>query len=232
MPYILPLPPNKQRILRIFSILALSLALTPAAAAQTLLSAGDISAWEYHTIDGLPETLYRTRFDPELGQMVLTAQSDQGASAYMLRTPLDFAAHPCLTLNWQVEHAAQGFDERQKSGDDFPLRLIFTAKSGLRYRSLTLARTQSAPGSTWKSPYRSMIHDVRIYSLAGPDTPPGWQRTQINLARLWREQFGETAPLRADAISLMTDSDDSKTRMRARYGDIVLGECNGSEAAE
>ena len=211
--------------MRIFSILALALALAPAAA-QPLLKAGDISAWEYHTIDGLPETAYHTRFDPELGQPVLVATSEQSASGYILRTPLDLAAHPCLTLDWQVEHAAQDFDERQKSGDDYPIRLTITAKRGLRYHSLVLARTQSAPGSTWKSPYSSMIHDVRIHSLAGPDTPPGWQRTEINLANLWREQFGENMPLKADAIGLMTDSDDSKTQMRARYGDIVLGECS------
>ena len=213
--------------MRIFYIVALSLALVPAAIAQTLLKAGDVSAWEYYSVADLPETDYRTRTDPELGQPVLVATSEQSASGYILRTPLDLAAHPCLTFDWRVEHAARGFDERLKSGDDFPLRLIFTVRRGLRYRSLSLAYTQSPAGSTWKNPYSSMIHDVRIHSFADPDTPPGWQRTQINLADLWREQFGQTTPLKADAISLITDSDDSKTQMQARYGDVVLGECSG-----
>ena len=206
--------------------LALALPIS-AALAQPLLTQGDVSAWEYHTLDDLPETAYQTGFDADLGQPVLIAASERGASGYILRHPLDLAAQPCLQVNWRIEQAAQGFDEREKSGDDYALRLTFTARSGLRYRSLVIAHTQSAPGSSWKSPYSSLIHDVRVYSLAGPEAASGWQRREVNLADLWRAQFGDRAALELDAVGLMTDADDSQSRMAARYGDVGLGGCSG-----
>ena len=192
----------------------------------TLLANGDTSGWEYKSLDEIPETRYWTGPDEELGENVLFAASEKGASGWLLeRDDLDFAKTPWVHFQWRVDAAGGGFDETRKSGDDYALRIYFAARSGIQFRTIVLARTQQAAGEFWESPYGNWLSDIFIHSVAGADSPAGeWQIGRVNMAELWRARFGADAAMKAGAAGLMTDGDSAGVEMRARYGRILLSD--------
>ena len=192
----------------------------------TLLADGDVSGWEYVTEDDIPPTRYWTAADDALGESVLFAHSRKGASGWLLeRDDLDFSKTPWAHFQWRVDAAGGGFDEGEKSGDDYPFRIYFAARSGLRFQTVVLARTQGAAGDSRKSPYSNFISDVIIHSFAGADSPLGeWRTGRANMAALWRKHFGADAGMTIGAAGLMTDGDSAGVDMRARYGKIILSD--------
>ena len=192
----------------------------------TLLANGDTSGWEYKSLDDIPETKYWTATDEALGEDVLFAASDQGASGWLAeRDDLDFARTPWAHFQWRVDQAGEGFDESRKSGDDYPMRIYFVARSGLRFRTIVLARARRTAGEFWPSPYGNWLSEVFIHSVGGADSPVGeWQIGRVNMAELWRQRFGADADLKVGAAGLMTDGDSAGVEMRARYGKIILSD--------
>ena len=190
----------------------------------TLLADGDVSAWEYHALDDIPETQYHSGFDPDLGAKALFAASQKGASGWLMkREGLDFSKTPWAHFQWRLDAAGEGFDEGEKTGDDYAMRIYFVAQSGIRFRTVVLARTQGTAGDSRKSPYSNWLSDVFIHAFAGGDAPKEqWQTGRANMAEIWRRHFGEDANLKIDAVGLMTDGDSAGVEMRARYGAIVL----------
>ena len=208
----------------IWAVILSAALLTPSVAAETitLLANGDVSAWEYQTFDDIVPTHYQAAEDKELGQTVLFANSDQGASGYFRKMPINLQATPWLHFQWRIDMAPGGFDERVKAGDDFAWRLYFTAKEGWVYQSMTLVRSQQRHGEWWRSPYNSLINQMWIYTAIGGDAPLGeWQTTSVNLAVLWRDLFDAQAPP-LDLVGFMSDGDSAGVQMRSRYGDMVL----------
>ena len=160
------------RLLAVFAACA-ALFFPARAATVTVLADGDVSGWEYKSQARIPETRYRTEMDAELGEPVLFAESVRGASGWLLRRDdLDFSRTPWAHFQWRTDAAGVGFDESQKSGDDYPLRIYFVSQSGFRFRTVALSRTQQAAGSSWKSPYGNFFSEVIVYSAAGADARP------------------------------------------------------------
>ena len=190
----------------------------------TLLANGDVSAWEYQALDDIPETKYHSEFDPDLGANALFASSQNGASGWLMkREDLDLAKTPWAHFQWRLDVAGEGFDEGEKTGDDYAMRIYFVARSGVRYRTVVLARTQGDAGEARKSPYSNWLSDVFIHAFAGADAPKEkWQTGQANIAEIWKTHFGENANMKINAVGLMTDGDSAGVEMRARYGAIVL----------
>ncbi|MDM5146871.1 DUF3047 domain-containing protein [Candidatus Persebacteraceae bacterium Df01] len=193
----------------------------PSGQTVTLLTNGNVSAWEYQTFNNIPTTQYQTAYDDELGSKALFAHSQKGASGYVLQTSIDLQKTPWLHFQWRIDQMETGFDERSKAGDDFALRLYFITRSGLRYKSLSVVGSQAAMHTTWQSPYSGLLYDLHIYSLGNKKTRGKWGKTTINLAQLWQDIFDESAPI-LNAAGLMTDGDSAGAEMRARYGNIIF----------
>ncbi len=209
---------------RVFAAAVLFLACNAAAETVTLFSGGDLSAWEYRSFSGIPETEYRAAADAELGSAALFANSGKGASGYIREMPLNPQKTPWLHFQWRIDEAGEGFDERAKNGDDFAFRIYFAVRDGLKYKSLSLVRSQGRRGDSWQSPFAAWFNDLRIYAaIGGKDARGAWQTTSLNLAVLWKKLFGET-PQTFGLVGIMTDGDSSGVLMRARYGAIVLSD--------
>ena len=214
--------PERIALSALFFLAAL---LSPAAAAEeiTLLANGDIAAWEYQTFDDIPETAYRTADDADLGRPALMANSKQGASGYWRRVSLDLQKTPHLHFQWRVDEAGDGFNPREKPGDDFALRLYFISeRGGLSSSGIVLVRSHLRRGESWRNPYSNWLHDLHMHVFAGGDSPLGkWQNESVDLRALWRQIYDKEPPI-INAVGLMTDGDSSGVQMRARYGNIVL----------
>ena len=196
----------------------------------TLLADGDVSGWEYKSLDAIPETHYRAAPDADLGGSVLIAESVRGASGWLAeRDDLDLSRAPWAHFQWRVDAAGGGFDETKKSGDDYAMRIYFVGRGGIRFRTLVLARTQQGPGDSWPSPFGNLLSDIVIHTFAGPESPLGeWRTARVNVAELWRTHFGADANLKIGAVGLMTDGDSAGVEMRARYGKIILSDSPAS----
>ena len=202
--------------------LILSILFFGSACGEPLLEGGDLSSWEYRSFDDIAETGYEVREDEELGGTAVFADSQSGASGYTREISVTPQETPWLHFQWRIDEAGGGFDERTKSGDDFAFRIYFAARDGLRYKSLSLVRAQAERGESWKSPYARWFNDLRTYTVIGGDEATGeWRVSSVNLSEVWRELFKEEAPL-LELVGFMTDGDSSSSRMKARYGDIVL----------
>ncbi|MBE8158200.1 MAG: DUF3047 domain-containing protein [Betaproteobacteria bacterium] len=103
-------------IKRIFAAAVLFFSGSADAETVALFSGGDLAAWEYQSFDGIAETHYRIAEDAELGGAALFAESQKGASGYILKTPLDLQKTPWLHFQWRIDEAGGGFDERKKNG--------------------------------------------------------------------------------------------------------------------
>lgn len=188
-----------------------------------LLADGDVDGWQYQSFNPKKiarQTAYRAVFDEELNRTVLEAESDGGASGYIREAEIDLAQTPYLHLRWRVMEAADNPAEREKAGDDFALRVYLVSGSRLSSRTLSLVRaSRAAPGDSWPSPYGNLLHKVRVVAFA--DALGEWQTTTIDAAGEWRRVFGGDAPA-IGTIGLMTDADNTVTKSRARYADIVI----------
>ncbi len=213
----------KKTLIRYFLVfpLLLNFVMTTATAeTKVLLINGDVSSWRYIKFNNIPLTDYETVEDAQIGA-VLAANSDGGASGYIWKGDIDLDKTQWLHFRWRVDVAAEGFDPRVRSGDDFAFRINIAS----RYfrQMISLVRSQEDAGVFWESPYSGILNKAYIWVFAGGDTPLGkWQTASINIAELWRDLFADKAKIKF--IGLMTDGDNTGSVMKAKYGEIMFSD--------
>lgn len=201
------------------------LAATAAAAENELVigkfSSGDATGWKTQTISiSKPKTVYTlTGLD---NHRFLRANSTKSASGLIYKfdhLPKDFQT---LKWSWKIDRINIKADERQKSGEDFAVRVyaifprgVFSSKRAICY----VWANKLPKGSHVRSPFSDSIITVAVDSgsaLAGQ-----WVFHQRNLRDDYRKFFGEEPPA-LGAIAIMTDSDNTGETSVGYYGDISL----------
>lgn len=180
------------------------------------------------------------------GNRALMAESEHGASALYMNFSADPGEFPLLSWRWKVENVLSG-DERTRDGDDYAARLcvIFEyepekassydkLKQALAKTVLGLEATGNTIAYVWagglgkgeaiRSPFSESMMMVAVES--GPELSGSWVHEQRNVLEDYRSLFGEEPPAIA-GIALMTDTDNTKSRAVAYYGDITLGKPDG-----
>ncbi len=214
--------------LRLVLPAAVLLAAAPPQAEPLVLgrfSAGDTAGWRVrHFAD---ETRYRiAEID---GATALEAESMSAASSFYLEREIDLAARPVLEWCWRIEAPVAVADERVKPGDDFAARVYVVAPGegwfDPPYAISYVWAARARVGADWPNPFTSRVRVMAVES--GPDHAGAWRSYRRNLRDDFRRLFGrEVRSL--EGIAVMTDSDNSRQRARAWYGDIVLrGETGG-----
>lgn len=160
---------------------------------------------------------------------VLKATSHHAASGWVRELPIDLAATPWLTWSWKVENVLPGVDEHAKPGDDYPARLYVVFSGGVFFwktRALNYVWSSNQPvGSEWPSAYTGNSRMVAMDS--GSARLGQWVQHKVNVREDFKRVFGEELT-QADAIAIMTDTDDSGQQAVAYYGNIAFSAGNGS----
>ncbi len=214
-------------MLRFALLAAALLAALPLRAEPLVLgrfSAGDTGGWQLRHFEG--ETRYRIVEDG--GTRVLEAESDGAASSFYLEREIDLAARPVLEWRWRVEAPLRVPDERIRAGDDFAARVYVVAPGEGLFAlpvAISYVWSGSAPvGADWPNPFTAKVRMVAVES--GPVHAGEWQSHRRNVREDFRRLFGrEVGEL--EGVAVMTDTDNSRQRARAWYGDIVLREEGG-----
>jgi hypothetical protein len=152
------------------------------------------------------------------------------------------AAQQVLSWEWKAMNLIDDADNQESSKDDAPLRIVVAfdgdktklplkdqmvfemAKiiSGhdMPYASLMYVWSSKNPvGTVIPSPRTSRIKMIVVNS--GSDYLGQWQKHQRDLSKDYQKAFNEM-PGKVIGLGLLTDSDNTKTKVNAIYGDIEL----------
>lgn len=198
------------------------------------------SEWRPFGLPGKRETRYR--IGQKEGRWAVEALADKSAS--MLRRAVDVPPERLSDVSWSwwVESTLPQADLATAGRTDAPVRVMF-AFDGDRARLSARARMMAdlARALTGEEPpYATLVytwgsHEPPETVLTNPRTDRvrkiivdsgtaqlrRWRHHRRNLAADYRRAFGE-APGRLVGVALMTDGDNTQTRVRAWYGRITL----------
>jgi hypothetical protein len=176
------------------------------------------------------------------GRVALEARAERAASGLVRVIRVDPHRHPLLEWDWQVPAPVPGADPRIATREDAAARLIvsfhgdrekldFADRAQLRFAKALAG--QALPYATlmyiWANdlPRETLLrnaHTGRVRMIvvgSGTQRLGEWVTVRRNLLEDYRRAFGEE-PWDVVAIGVMTDSDNTRSRARAYYGDIVL----------
>ncbi len=200
----------------------------------------DKAQWEAVALPGKLRTAFKLEKREQRPALLADAQS----SASMLRQRLNIPPEQLgrLRFDWQVESLMSQADMSVRERGDSPVRLIlafdgdrsrFSAKNAM-LSELTRALTgEDMPYATlmyvWSNHHLvdSVIVNprtdrVRKWVLeSGPQHLKQWRHYQRDIRADFEKAFGEP-PGALVSLAIMTDSDNTKSQVRAWYGDIWL----------
>ncbi len=184
-----------------------------------LFSLGKMVGWQSEMFDG--ETLYRLVKDKN--KQVLMADSESAASGLVYKQQIDLEQTPWLNWSWKTESVLTGLDETQKTGDDFTARLYVIVDGGLVFwqtHALNYVWSSShEKGEKWSNPYTS---NATMFAIEAGEAALGdWQHYSRNIRSDFKQLVGKDIRY-IDAVAIMTDTDNSRQKTKAYYGDIFF----------
>lgn len=158
----------------------------------------------------------------EDGRTVVKANSHDSASGLIRKIRFQPAKHRYLRWSWKIAGTIKGGDEKSKSGDDYAARVyvVFTGRYFWQTKAINyIWANKLAKGSYVPSPYAA---DSRMVAVESGNGKAGhWLSEERDLFADYHLLFG-TDPPEAEAIAIMTDTDNTGGTAEAWYGDITL----------
>jgi hypothetical protein len=196
--------------------------------------------WKPLTFKKIPKlTTYELVKDG--GRIVVKATSDASASGLTKEVKIDSKEFPVVRWHWKVENLLKNSDAMRKDGDDYPARLYITFEydpdkvsfgKKLKYKAgqvlfgdipigaINYVWERKAPvGSIIDNAYTDFVKMVVVES--GPQRLGMWVEEQRNIYEDYKKAFGEEPPL-INGVAIMSDTDNTKERAVAYYGDITF----------
>jgi hypothetical protein len=233
----------ERRVLRAFVRRALGLAgaalLAGCAGLPAPRQAGEAEDWQDVVLPGKSRTVYRWERQEE-GRRELVAHADASASIFRRRLHRSAAALRDVEFGWWVQALPVGADISEPDKTDSAARVMFAFDGDADRLSprnqlmFDLARTltgEAPPFATlvyvWDAtaPVGSVIVHPRndrvrkIVVESGSGALRQWRRYRRSLVDDYRLAFGESpGPLLA--VAVMTDGDNTRSRLTTRYSDI------------
>lgn len=196
----------------------------PAAMAQSidvgLFSRADIEGWQQKSFSG--ETRYQLK--ETAGVTVLQADSNQSASAFYRKIPVDLATTPVMHWRWRKLKTINPGDENKRAGDDFVARIYVVRDGGIRFwntQAINYVWSYQHPqGAVWDNPFAGKR--AKMVAQRDRQAPPQqWFEEQRNIVQDFKTLLNMDVD-GIDGVAIMTDSDNSGSSASAQYGDIYF----------
>jgi len=181
-------------------------------------AAEGLSGWESKSFKG--KTDYR--LIKEDSRTVVKATSHDSASGMILKISFQPLKHRYLRWSWKIADTIKGGDEKAKSGDDYAARVyvVFKGRYFWQMKAINYIWANKLPkGNFVPSVYAADSKMVAVES--GNGKAGQWLTEERDLFADYRTLFG-TDPPEAEAIAIMTDTDNTGGVAEAWYGDIIL----------
>jgi hypothetical protein len=183
-------------------------------------SNGSLAEWQEKSFAG--NTDYQlVRLE---GEQVLQATSQASASGLFKKSSINLRKYPYLNWRWRVENRIESGDERKKSGDDYVARLYLVINHKYFFwKSLALSyvwANKSKKGEIWNNAFAGDA--VKMFALRSAENETGlWVSEKRNVYEDLKLAFGEEINS-IDAVAIMTDTDNSRSKAKAYYADIFF----------
>ncbi len=177
-----------------------------------------LSGWESKSFKGTTE--YRLLKDE--GKVVVKATSHNAASGMIRKISFQPTKHRYLRWSWKIAGTIKGGDEKTKTGDDYAARIyvIFPGRFFWQTKAINyIWANKLAQGESTRNAFTSNAGMIAVES--GNAKAGQWLTEERDLPADYRTLFG-TDPPEAEAIAIMTDTDNTGTIAEAWYGDIFL----------
>jgi len=215
---------------------------------STVLDVGKFSAnlsgsalpegWKPLTFKKIPKlTSYELVKDG--GAVVVKATSEASASGLIKEIKIDPKAFPIVRWRWKVENLLKNSDVSRKGGDDYPARLYITFEydpdkvsfgKKLKFKAgqaifgdIPIAalnyiwETKTPAGTIVENAYTDFAQMIVVES--GPKKVGMWVEEERNIYEDYKKAFAEEPPM-INGVAIMSDTDNTKERATAYYGDI------------
>ena len=159
------------------------------------------------------------------GDMVLKAVSQNSSSGLIKKIRVDIKKYPFLIWRWRIGNRLSGaFDEKLKSGDDYAARIYVVVSGGLAFwntKALNYVWAKNSPKwSTWPNAFAK--DNAIMTALRSSEAPISvWHWEKRNIQEDFKTLFGKDIRF-IDAVMLMSDTDNTKKKVTAYYGDIYF----------
>ncbi|WHZ13454.1 MAG: hypothetical protein OJF52_000286 [Nitrospira sp.] len=172
---------------------------------------------------------------------VVKAVSEASASGLTKEVTIDPHEYPIVRWRWKVENLLQKSDVNRKDGDDYPARLYITFAyepervsfgKKLKYKAGQalfgdipigalnyIWDTKSLVGMIVDNAFTDFAKMIVVES--GPQRIGSWVEEERNVYEDYKAAFGEEPPA-INGVAIMSDTDNTKERAVAYYGDIVF----------
>jgi len=176
------------------------------------------------------------------GKTVIHADADASASGLMVPLKPRTVEGKELIWEWKALGHIESADNTQGHTDDAPLRIMLAfdgdkSKLSLRdqmaFELAHLISGQEMPYATLMYIWSSKAHETPILTNkytsrlkmiivdSGDEHVGQWRKHQRNIEKDYREAFQEK-PGKLIAVGIMTDTDNTKSLVKAIYGDIEI----------
>lgn len=186
----------------------------------------------------------RTRYRLEKldGSMTMRADADSSASGLKAMLQIDPARRPLLEWRWRIDSLVAGADNTDRYAEDAPVRIVLAfegdksklpirdrlffeqaklfAGNDLPYATLMYIWENNKPvGTVIQNPHTGRVRKIVVAS--GPIGVRQWQSFRRNIVEDFKLAYGH-APGKLQGIAILTDTDNTKEKVTAWYGDIKL----------
>jgi hypothetical protein len=191
-----------------------------------------------------------TRYEQitEQGRPVVQADAESSVSLYRRRLRIEPAELGTLSFSWMVPALMANADLSRAESEDAPVRLVLafegdrgrlSAKNQMLFELMETVTGEAPPYATlmyvWdtRTPVDSLISAARtdrvrtIVVDSGEAMTSTWRFHERRIAEDFRRAFGEE-PGALISVALMTDSDNTRSNVRAYYGEVKLMAPGGS----
>ncbi|HEV8531956.1 MAG TPA: DUF3047 domain-containing protein [Methylomirabilota bacterium] len=151
-------------------------------------------------------------------------KSNGDSSTINKEVKIDCKDYQILQWSWKVVELPKGADARKKATDDEAAQIYVTFPrfpSAVRSRIIGYIWDTTAPtGSMFKSQKTGLVTYVVVRS--GEADLGKWLTESRNVCQDYKKIYGEDPDEKIEAISIGIDSDDTRSRAEAYFGEIVF----------
>jgi hypothetical protein len=177
-----------------------------------------LAGWKPKIFKGSTEYLIQQ----ENGRTVVKAVSHAAASGMVRKIHFEPSTYRYMRWSWKIAHTVKGGDEKSKAGDDYAARVyvIFPGQYFWQMKAINYIWANRLPmGEYVPNPFASAAKMLAVE--CGNGKAGQWVFEERDLLADYRLMFG-TEPPAADAIAIMTDTDNTGGNAEAWYGEISL----------
>ena len=177
------------------------------------------AGWRHRTFWFTPPM--KLSFASPDGVAALRCETNAGGSIYGRFTDIDLASLPLLVWRWNVEvPVPTGFDERERAGDDHPVRFYVELRAG--DGSAHRAEIIWSNGAFRRGDYKLIGTFPHLVADGGSENVGVWRDESVDLVQMYRDIAKRSDTPRLTFLGIFCDSDNTRTRTVAYTGKVQL----------